>query len=312
MGDHVQGQPGADRAIGRPGPAARMNATSASRPRPSVLITPVRPTSGQPRRAPAEAPAAPAAAPSNEGSDYVAPALAPTASATASHSNGGSRAAMATLTAPAPQAPPATSAGSPTTAPSPTSASGDQSSAAAAPRAATSAPAPTSVPATAAAAGAAAATAAGRTTSRPPKAERRPEARTQAAKQARRAVEPAMGPRSARLYVTHVDPWSVMKQAFLLSLALAVILLVAAAALWFALDSAGVLDAITRTATEVGGESGSSLGGFLELGRVMGAALVLAGIETVLVTALATLFAFMYNLAVGIGGGLEVTLSEDL
>lgn len=135
---------------------------------------------------------------------------------------------------------------------------------------------------------------------------------TAAAQLARSAVSRPVGSRSARLLVTHIDPWSVMKQSFLLSLALAVILLVAAAALWFALDSAGVLDAITRTATEVGGESGSSLGGFLELGRVMGAALVLAGIETVLVTALSTLFAFMYNLAVGIGGGLEVTLSEDL
>lgn len=122
---------------------------------------------------------------------------------------------------------------------------------------------------------------------------------------------PQGGPRSARLFLTHIDPWSVMKQSFLLSLALAVVLLAAAAALWFALDSAGVLGAISRTATEVGGESGSSVSGFLELGRVMGVALVLAGIETVLITALSTLFAFMYNLSVGLGGGLEVTLSED-
>lgn len=102
-----------------------------------------------------------------------------------------------------------------------------------------------------------------------------------------------------------------MKQAFLLSLCLAVITLAAAAALWFALDSAGIIEAISRTATDVGGESGATVTGFLELGRIMGAALVIAGIETVLVTALATLFAFMYNLSVGIGGGLEVTLSEE-
>lgn len=102
-----------------------------------------------------------------------------------------------------------------------------------------------------------------------------------------------------------------MKQAFLLSLSLAVITLAAAAALWFALDSAGIIEAISRTATDVGGESGATVTGFLELGRIMGAALVIAGIETVLVTALATLFAFMYNLSVGIGGGLEVTLSEE-
>ncbi len=102
-----------------------------------------------------------------------------------------------------------------------------------------------------------------------------------------------------------------MKQAFLLSLALAVITLAAAAALWFALESAGIIDAISRTATDVGGESGETVSGFLEFGRIMGAALIVAGIETVLVTALATLMAFMYNLSVGVGGGLEVTLSEE-
>lgn len=134
---------------------------------------------------------------------------------------------------------------------------------------------------------------------------------TAAARVARTAVVQPKGPRSARLFLTHIDPWSVMKQSFLLALALAVIILVASAALWFALDSAGVLDAITRTATEVGGDSGSSVSGLLELSRVMGLALVLAGVETVLVTALSTLFAFLYNLGVGIGGGLEVTLSED-
>lgn len=134
---------------------------------------------------------------------------------------------------------------------------------------------------------------------------------TSAGRVARAVVQPSMGPRSARVYLTHVDPWSVMKQAFLLALAIAVVLLVASATLWFALDSAGVLDAITRTATDVGGESGASVSTFLGFGKVMGAALVLAGVETVLLTALATLFAFLYNLAVGIGGGLEFTLSEE-
>ena len=128
---------------------------------------------------------------------------------------------------------------------------------------------------------------------------------------ARSAVQPVGGPRSARLYLTHVDPWSVMKQAFLLSMALAVVILAASATLWLALESAGVIDAITRTATDVGGDSAATVTSYLTLGKVMGASLVLAGIETVLVTVLATLFAFLYNLAVGIGGGLEITLSEE-
>lgn len=118
-------------------------------------------------------------------------------------------------------------------------------------------------------------------------------------------------PGVARVFLTHLDPWSVMKQGFLLSLALAIIILVASATLWFALDSAGVFEALTRTATDVGGESGANVGNMLSFSKVMGVSLVLAGIETVLVTALVTLFAFLYNLAVGIGGGLELTLSEE-
>jgi hypothetical protein len=127
----------------------------------------------------------------------------------------------------------------------------------------------------------------------------------------RSVIQSSGGPRSARLYLTHVDPWSVMKQAFLLSIALAVVIVAASATLWIALESAGVIGAITRTATDVGGDSAASVTSYLSLGKVMGASLVLAGIETVLVTALATLFAFLYNLSVGIGGGLEITLSEE-
>ena len=40
----------------------------------------------------------------------------------------------------------------------------------------------------------------------------------------------------------------------------------------------------------------------------MGVALVFAAVEIVLVSVIATLFSFLYNLVVGITGGLEVTL----
>ncbi|MGV1006153.1 MAG: DUF3566 domain-containing protein [Candidatus Nanopelagicales bacterium] len=58
------------------------------------------------------------------------------------------------------------------------------------------------------------------------------------------------------------------------------------------------------------GRCGWLTGSLLSFSKVMGVALILAGIETILTTALLTLFAFLYNLAVGIGGGLEVTLSH--
>jgi hypothetical protein len=121
------------------------------------------------------------------------------------------------------------------------------------------------------------------------------------------------GPRRARLLVSRVDPWSVMKSAFMLSVSIAIVTLVAVALLWWSLDVTGVFSAIGRTIDDVAG-SGSTSFDFLSLvgfSRVMGVALVLAAVEIVLVSALSTLFAFLYNLSVGLTGGLEVTLSED-
>jgi hypothetical protein len=121
------------------------------------------------------------------------------------------------------------------------------------------------------------------------------------------------GPRRARLLVTRLDPWSVMKTAFMLSISIGIVLLIATALLWWTLDVTGVFAAVGRTIDDVAG-SGTSSFDFLSLvgfSRVMGVALVLTAIEVVLGSALATLFAFLYNLSVGLTGGLEVTLSED-
>jgi hypothetical protein len=121
------------------------------------------------------------------------------------------------------------------------------------------------------------------------------------------------GPRRARLLLTRLDPWSVMKTAFMLSISIGIVLLIATALLWWTLDVTGVFAAVGRTIDDVAG-SGTTSFDFLSLvgfSRVMGVALVLTAIEVVLGSALATLFAFLYNLSVGLTGGLEVTLSED-
>jgi hypothetical protein len=125
-------------------------------------------------------------------------------------------------------------------------------------------------------------------------------------------VRPA-GPRRARLLLTRLDPWSVMKTSFMLSVCVAIVLLVATAILWWTLDVTGVFNSVNRTIDDVAG-SGSTPFDFMALigfGRVMGVTLILAALEVVLVSALLTLTAFLYNLVVGIVGGVEVTLTED-
>ena len=127
------------------------------------------------------------------------------------------------------------------------------------------------------------------------------------------ATATSVGPRRARLMVTRLDPWSVMKTSFMLAVSIAVVIVVTVAVLWMVLQVTGVFDSITRTVDDLTGTGTTTVdvGTLISFGRVMGIALVIAGVEVILVSALATLFAFLYNLSVGITGGLQVTLSED-
>lgn len=127
-------------------------------------------------------------------------------------------------------------------------------------------------------------------------------------------AEVARGPRRARLYVTRIDPWSVTKAAFMLALAVGIVLVVAVGLLWWVLDTTGVFITLSRTIDEVVGSAttGFDLLSYLEFSRVIGVAIIVASVEIVLVSILATLFAVMYNLSVGLTGGVEVVLSDEV
>ena len=118
-------------------------------------------------------------------------------------------------------------------------------------------------------------------------------------------------PRRARVYVTRLDPWSVAKAAFLLALAIGIVIVVAVAFVFWTLDSTGALDAVSRTVDDVLGTGGFDLLTSLEFARVLGFAAVIASVEIVLVSLLATLFAFLYDITVGLTGGIEVVLSDE-
>ncbi|GAA4858100.1 DUF3566 domain-containing protein [Kitasatospora terrestris] len=120
--------------------------------------------------------------------------------------------------------------------------------------------------------------------------------------------------RRARLRVTKVDPWSVMKVSFLLSLAVGVIIIVASAVLWMVLNGLGVFDSLSSTLTDVTGNDsggGFKLMDYIGFGRVFMFTTLIAVVDVVLMTALATLSAFIYNTAAGFAGGVELTLAEE-
>lgn len=120
--------------------------------------------------------------------------------------------------------------------------------------------------------------------------------------------------RRARLKIANIDPWSVMKVSFLFSVALGVILLVAVALLWLLLDFMGFFATVGSTVDDISGEEGSSgfdVVAFFSLPRVLGMATIVALVDIVMITALTTLCAYLYNISTDLVGGVEVTLAEE-
>ena len=114
--------------------------------------------------------------------------------------------------------------------------------------------------------------------------------------------------------VTRVDPWSVMKLSFLVSVALAIVVVVAAFVLWQVLDGMGVFDSVSRIVNQVTrGEEGGGIviEDYVGLRQVVTYTALLSAVNVVLITALATLGAFLYNACARLVGGLQVTLAED-
>lgn len=120
--------------------------------------------------------------------------------------------------------------------------------------------------------------------------------------------------RRAQLRLTRIDPWSVMKTSFLLSVAFGIVTMVSVLMVWTVLGSAGVWDSVNEAVQGVVGAtsgSGFDIEDYLGMSRVLGFTALVAVIDVVLITAIATLSAFLYNMAAALLGGLEVTLVED-
>ncbi|WP_230204967.1 DUF3566 domain-containing protein [Parafrankia elaeagni] len=119
------------------------------------------------------------------------------------------------------------------------------------------------------------------------------------------------GSRRARLRLSRVEPLSVTRLSFAFSLCVFLILIVAVAVLWFVLNSIGVFDSVTDAADTLTDGTNTDVSGWLSFGRAMQISLLVGAINVVLMTALATLGALLYNLCADMIGGLEVTLSDQ-
>ena len=118
--------------------------------------------------------------------------------------------------------------------------------------------------------------------------------------------------RRMQLSLTRLEPWSVAKVTFLLSIAGAIIQVVAAALLWILLNAMGLFDNLTQVISKTGLDAGGfDLGQVLSLGTVLSSVTIFSIFEIVIVVVLVTIFAFLYNLVSSLVGGIHVTLGDD-
>ncbi|GGB22690.1 hypothetical protein GCM10011492_10610 [Flexivirga endophytica] len=119
-------------------------------------------------------------------------------------------------------------------------------------------------------------------------------------------------PRRVRLTLSRVDPWSVMKIAFLLSVAIGIAMVVMIAMLWIVLQGMGVWDNVNELlrTLETSGKTFDIMD-YVGFGRVVSLSVVIAVVDVLLMTALATLGAFLYNICSSLVGGVQMTLSDE-
>ena len=124
----------------------------------------------------------------------------------------------------------------------------------------------------------------------------------------------ARGPRRARLNLKRIDPWSVMKFSFAVSVVLFIVVVVATSVLYPALDAMGVWGEVNHSLSDLVNASGGAsagTGGFrITAWGVIGTSMLVGAVNVVLFTALATLGAFIYNVCADLVGGVELTLAE--
>jgi hypothetical protein len=119
--------------------------------------------------------------------------------------------------------------------------------------------------------------------------------------------------RQAQLTVARVEPWSVMKFSFVISLVAFIVLFVAVAVLYGVLSGLGVFSALQRTIqsiTSSQSSSGFNLATYLSASRVLGYTGLLGAINVVLITAGSTVGSVLYNITADLAGGVEITLKE--
>ncbi len=119
------------------------------------------------------------------------------------------------------------------------------------------------------------------------------------------------GPVRASMQIRRIDPWSTLKVSLVLSVAMFFVWMIAVAFLYLVLGGMGVWSKLNSNVGDLlTSASGSTGGELVSSGTIFGGAALIGLVNIVLLTAMATIGAFIYNLTTDIVGGVEVTLAD--
>jgi Transmembrane domain of unknown function (DUF3566) len=118
------------------------------------------------------------------------------------------------------------------------------------------------------------------------------------------------GPVRASMQIRHIDPWSALKVSLLLSVALFFVWMIAVAFLYLVLGGMGVWSKLNSNVGDLLTSTSGGGGELVSSGTIFGGAALIGLVNIVLLTAMATVGAFIYNLSTDIVGGIEVTLAD--
>lgn len=118
------------------------------------------------------------------------------------------------------------------------------------------------------------------------------------------------GPVRASMQVRRIDPWSALRVSGLLSVALFFVWMIAVAFLYLVLGAMGVWSKLNSNVGELLTSGSGGGGDIVSAGSIFGGAALIGLVNIVLLTALATVGAYIYNLSTDIVGGVEVTLAD--
>ncbi|CKO16308.1 DUF3566 domain-containing protein [Mycobacterium tuberculosis] len=118
------------------------------------------------------------------------------------------------------------------------------------------------------------------------------------------------GPGRASMQIRRIDPWSTLKVSLLLSVALFFVWMITVAFLYLVLGGMGVWAKLNSNVGDLLNNASGSSAELVSSGTIFGGAFLIGLVNIVLMTALATIGAFVYNLITDLIGGIEVTLAD--